>query len=459
VRVALVSPYPPLSSGIADYAAELAPELAAAGAEMTLVHEGRVPPVGEVLARWPALPVRELAAHRDDFDAVLYQLGNSAPHHAEIYRALLAIPGVVVLHEFMLHHLIRALTLDAGRPEEYVEEMRYCAGETGRRAARALLDTHRPVDPWRFPLLERVVDRSRGVLVHSDFARRRVLASRPEARVGVVPFPVDLERGAAPAKGARERARAELGVSAETFLLASFGLVTPHKRLEPALAAFAGLRRERPETRFVVCGEVSRHYDLDALLERVGRDGVEITGRLPRAGFEAWMRACDVAVNLRHPTGGETSASLLRLLALGIPTIVTDAGSFAELPDGVVAKVAVDGAETAQLGALFRRLADDGALRRAIGAAARRYVEEHHEIETTARACLRFLAEAPETPPPAAAPPLGRWDGIDPRIALAASLGSDLADLGLPATVSPLLEELAEILAELGWSPVSESPA
>ncbi len=39
---------------------------------------------------------------------------------------------------------------------------------------------------------------------------------------------------------------------------------------------------------------------------------------------------------LRHPTAGETSASLLRLLGAGRPTLVTATGSFAELPPTIV---------------------------------------------------------------------------------------------------------------------------
>ena len=139
-------------------------------------HEGRVPPADAALARLPSRPVRELPAAAAEFDLVLYHLGNSLPHHADLLDALFAAPGVVVLHEFMLHHLMRERTLAAGDARGYVEEMRYAAGESGRRAAQRLLDTHYPVDVWSFPLFERVVDRSRAVLVHSEFARARIAA-------------------------------------------------------------------------------------------------------------------------------------------------------------------------------------------------------------------------------------------------------------------------------------------
>ena len=58
------------------------------------------------------------------------------------------------------------------------------------------------------------------------------------------------------------------------------------------------------------------------------------------------MAACDVCVNLRSPTMGETSGSVIRQLSLGKPVVVSDVGWFAELPDDVALKVPVDDEET-----------------------------------------------------------------------------------------------------------------
>jgi glycosyltransferase involved in cell wall biosynthesis len=452
VRIAYASPLPPLTSGIADYSAELAPALADAGAELDLWFEGRTPPAGELAARFRCRPVAELGGRANDHDVVLYHLGNSLAHHAGVLEVALERPGVVVLHEFVLHHLFRERTLAAGDGEAYVEEMRYAAGESGRRAARRLLDSHYPVDVWSFPLFERVVDRARAVVVHSGFARRRVLASRPAARVEVAPFPVDLSDLAPADAGARAAARAGLGLCADAFVVACFGFVTPQKRLGPALAAFTRLRARRPEARFLVAGEISPHYDFDALLDEHGRDGVVVTGRIDLARFHAAMRAADVAVNLRHPTGGETSASLMRLLALGVPAIVTRAGSFGELPDGVVAKVAIDECEEELLFELFDRFAAEPERGAAMGRAARRWLESEHALPKAAAAWLGVLARLASAPaPPAAVPPLAPWDGVDPRVALAGSVAADLADLDVADAAA--LEEVAGTLAGLGLAP------
>jgi glycosyltransferase involved in cell wall biosynthesis len=388
---------------------------------------------------------------RERFDAAVYQLGNSAEHHERIYRTLLEHPGIVVLHEYMLHHLVRELTLVRGDAPAYLEEMRYSAGRTGWLAARRLLDTHHPIDVWAYPLFERVVDRSLGVLVHSEFARRRILASRPLARVGRLAFPAPLDRLRPPGAAERSRARRALGLDERAFVVASFGFVTPQKHLEPALAAFRRLRGERPEARFAVVGEISRHYDFEEVLGRTGGDGVLASGRVPLETLHDWMTACDLAVNLRHPTGGETSATLVRLLALARPVVVTAGGSFAEIPDGAVAKVAVAPGEEEQLLALYRALADDPELADALGTAGRRHAEREHAPERAVEAYLEAIraVSAGERRIPAAPPPLAPWPASDARVALLASVGADLADLGLGED-EPGLAGVARALVELG---------
>jgi hypothetical protein len=181
-----------------------------------------------------------------------------------------------------------------------------------------------------------------------------------------------------------------------------------------------------------------------------------VTRRVPLAQFHLSMQACDVAVNLRYPTGGETSASLVRLLASGIPTLVTDVGSFSELPEGVVAKVAMDEHEIDHLEALYGALAADEGLRRAMSGAARRHVETHHALDGAARSLLTALErlDGRTTAPEPAVPPLAPWPQQDPRVALAAGIGAAVADLGLAGDDGEsLLAETAELLAELDWAP------
>ena len=104
------------------------------------------------------------------------------------------------------------------------------------------------------------------------------------------------------------------------------------------------------------------------------------------------MAACDVLVNLRFPTMGETSGSVIRALSLGKPLVVSDVGWFPELPDDVALKVPVDEFEVrdARGRARVRRRARHDEL----GAAARGYVEREHALERVADSYVAALEAA-----------------------------------------------------------------
>jgi len=482
MRIAYWSPLPPVRSGIADYSAELLPALARLMEVELIVPDGWRPAGAAALGGLAAHPERAfpglLAGGR--FDAVLYQLGNNPDYHAAIYRALLAHPGVVALHEYVLHHLVRELTLVAGDAAAYVAEMRYAYGLTGEAVARRCLATGVPLDPWSYPLFERVVDRSLGMLVHNDFTRRRVQASRPLARIAVVPSPFSL--GAPPPPPTPAAARAALGLAPDAFVVASFGFLTAAKRPRVLLRAFARLRRQAPRAVLLLVGEVSPHFDFAAVAADERMDGVTVTGRLDFERFLLYMAAADVAVNLRYPTAGETSGALVRLLGLGKPVIVSRVGAFAEVPEGCCAQVDPDEGEEDLLAAYLARLEADAGLRQAMGENARRWAAAHHSLESTARgyaAALREVAGTAGTAetagaagtagtagiempgmavaaaaPVAAAPfralpPLAPYGEEDLAADLVRSVSAELCDLGVGEDDDEVLGAVAGALAEL----------
>jgi glycosyltransferase involved in cell wall biosynthesis len=108
----------------------------------------------------------------------------------------------------------------------------------------------------------------------------------------------------------------------------------------------------------------------------------------------ALMAACDVCVNLRAPTMGETSGSAIRALSLGKPLVVSDLGWFSELPDAVAARVPVDEREVEALAAVLSALCTRADVRTAMGAAARAHAESEHKLSRVAELYAAALEEA-----------------------------------------------------------------
>ena len=124
MRVAYYSPLPPSRSGIADYSALLLPALSER-IDVTVARPGR-------FRRPPSA------------DVALYQIGNDADAHGWIVEALRRRPGVVVLHDFVLHHLVVGLTFARGDSGGYLAAMEREAGLVGRLLGYAVLDNKIP---------------------------------------------------------------------------------------------------------------------------------------------------------------------------------------------------------------------------------------------------------------------------------------------------------------------------
>jgi glycosyltransferase involved in cell wall biosynthesis len=377
VRIAWFSPLPPTPSGIADYSFELLPFLAE-GAEV----ETFSPSAGRRSVRAPAgIPVldpTDFDRRAGSYDAVFYHLGNN-PFHEFVYRAALRRPGIAVLHEFVLHHLIDHLLFGEGRyemePYERLLVSEY--GEAGPRLAHLhALGAFTEFERFLFPLSGHVARASTAAVVHSRAARDHVLAGSPDMPVHVIPH----HAGRLPPEVAgvtREEARRRLGLAADAFLVGQFGFITRPKQPAAVLGGFARLLERRPDARLVVIGENQLGVGVDWLLRTRGLKGrADLTGYVDMVTFALYLKAVDVVVNLRYPTAGEASGTFTRALAEGRASIVSNLGSFAEYPDQVCLKVEVDGDQAEQVGDHLIRLAEDPPFKTEMEERARRYASQ-----------------------------------------------------------------------------------
>src|SRR5438128_11761735 len=108
MSIAWFSPLPPIRSGVAAYSAELLPHL-----ERTLT-----------INRFDEARAHDFvwSHRRAPYDLVVYQLGK-APCHDYLWAYLAASPGLVVLHDALLHHARAPRLLSAQRADDYRREL------------------------------------------------------------------------------------------------------------------------------------------------------------------------------------------------------------------------------------------------------------------------------------------------------------------------------------------------
>jgi glycosyltransferase involved in cell wall biosynthesis len=355
VRVAYYSPQPSSRSGIADYSALLLPALRER-VDVVLAEPGKRAPAADV---------------------ALYHIGNDPDAHGWIVDALRKRRGLVVLHEYVLHHLIAGITIGRGDGRGYLDAMERELGVAGRLLGLGVLDNLLPLlwetQPERFPLAGTILDRADGLIVHSGYVAQNVRAAGYQGRLWRIPHPAWPMAGIEPATD----------VTGDP-LIGCFGFLNMNKRIPQLLEAFAALRRSLPGARLLLAGASGERFDLSRRLERLGlTEGVERLDYVPEERMWSLMAACDVLVNLRYPTMGETSGSVIRGLSLGKPLVVSDIGWFAELPDDVVLKVPADEFEVATLQAALAFAAEHAD---ALGRAAKGYVEREHALPRVANA-------------------------------------------------------------------------
>ncbi len=206
---------------------------------------------------------------------------------------------------------------------------------------------------WRL-FLWLAAHRSRLILADSEATRSDFLRYYrvPQSRVRVVPLGVDPAFFVLARERRPERDR--------PFILC-VSTLHPHKNLDRLLAAFAQVRRSRPEVRLVVAG--LRGFHARAVEQRVAELGlemsVELTGWIPREQLYELYRAASAFV---YPSEFEGfGLPVLEALAAGLPAACSNIEPLASLAGG--AALLFDPRSEDEMAASLLRLIEDEDLR------------------------------------------------------------------------------------------------
>lgn len=360
MKVGFFSPMPPARTGVADYSSMLLPLLRSLGSVEIALEKCDVP---------------------------LYHVGNNALHR-EIYQRALARPGVVVLHDAVLQHLLLGM-LDA---DEYVNEFVYNYGEASRDLGRQLWE-HRARSGadaryFSYPMLKRIATVSRAVIVHNPAAAALVREHAPQ--VEVVEIPHVFQRPALPSPKDVQRFRVSLGLAPKTLLIGAFGHQRETKRLTVLLRAFE--KAACADARLLVSGEfVSAEFE-NAIAPLLRDASVIRTGYLPESEFWRYAAAVDLCINLRYPSAAETSGIAIRMMGLGKPVVLTAGEALARIPSNACLRLDVGPEEERMLAGYITWLAGNREAAREIGRRAAAHVGECHDPQKVAREYWNVLA-------------------------------------------------------------------
>ncbi len=387
----MVTPLPPEMTGIAEYVAILLPALSL-HFDIDLYTSADLGELDALKARHAIHHFSALEANRDRYDQVIYQFGNS-PFHSHMVDLLDQVPGVVVLHDFYLSSMLAHMDLHEGHPGLFRQELLRSHGEDAQVAL--LLQ-----GPWEtakhYPASRRIIERAKGVLVHSQHAGEMRDAFYPTLEQGQwiqVPMPQPAVRSLSAAE--RQAVRTRLGFAPSDFVVISLGFLADTKLNHVLLEALSDTRLSGDAALHVVfvgANDAGEYGQL--LLQQINglpnHERIRITGFVADSAYADYLMAADCAVQLRTRSRGETSKAVHDCMSYGLPIVVNDYGAFHELPAETLIRIsaAPSGPELADALLSLR----NNPLRRAVlGMLAKHHMAAGHLAHHVAAAYARAL--------------------------------------------------------------------
>ncbi len=389
MKINWFSPLLPARTDIAHYTARILPALESS-AQITLwTHQpewdrelenhARVRRIDLRRPPWPEL---------NQADVNFYNIGNNPLYHGAIWQVSLQQPGIVVLHDFHLHHFFDGLYRAQWRDlKGYMNVMGFYYGEEGRRSAReSYMNQGRDIDRMAqlYPLTRLALRNAFGVVTHTREAYED-LRSETSLLAAYAPLPF----AARDVRRERPAKRDE----AQSFRLIVFGHIGRNRRLDALLDALSH-HPARDRFRLDIYGEVEEMSRLRSRIRKLElKKLVHVHGFVPEAELERALAEADLAVNLRYPTVGEASGSQLRIWAHQLPALVTRIGWYGTLPPDVVAHVRPEH-EVADISEHLSALVNDPARFAAMGERGLEMLEREHAPLDYVRTLLELAREA-----------------------------------------------------------------
>lgn len=377
MKIAYFSPIHPQISGISQYSKELLLELRKY-ANVDLFLDKNIEPVEpEIIKkfRYFCYVDFEKMAKTENYDAILYHIGNN-PLHEYIYWSSLRYPGITVLHDYVLHPFIKCITLDKGKIIHYFIEILYAyPNKIVNLIKKVIIEGPNSINVLEYPLNERILRTSKKVIVHSKYVKSLL---KRYSNVCYIPH------GRNPVEYSENdivRNKISLSLNNEDLLISIFGFMNPNKRIDVVIRVFNRLQNEFSNIRLLLVGLI----DSD-IIEKIKdkSEKIDIIGYVPEDVYYRYLTISDIIINLRYPTMGETSGTLLDAMAFGKPVIVSNVGSYKETPDNCCWKVDLDENEEELLYQFLRELISNRELREIMGKNGKEFIKRNNNWEKIA---------------------------------------------------------------------------
>lgn len=274
------------------------------------------------------------------YDYIIYNIGNNPECHGYIYEACLQHPGMVILHDFILYYLFVGYYQPKGIlyakvfQEEGIEEF--------VKLKRAIKDNHTNLLEQKnlaeyFPFNSELIRSGNKIMVHSWYSYNKLLESGIIAKENIAKINMIPQIDTASHIVSRNDLLKKYHIPEDAIIISSFGYIAPTKMNHVVCDVVNKLSKKiEQKICYVMVGEgdyVNSYVDTNIIIK---------TGYVDLDEFNSFITCSDLIINLRHPSMGETSAAMLRILQKGKVCIINAGGWFSELPEDCVIRVKLE---------------------------------------------------------------------------------------------------------------------
>ena len=392
-KIAVVTPWPDQQTGIANYVYNLVPYLSRyfyidIFIDNTIENECQFRPnsYGNIYG------IKELDSRHDDYEQILYQIGNNSSFHTGVYNYLKKYPGIVEIHDFILQPFFYHSYFLKKQYHIFREAMEQGYGEEGLDYFRNLKDGNTQNKNFRFPMSHSVSRVAKKTILHNHWSSEQ-MGDRED--VFLVPLPCydrfDVDPAAV--ESIKENFLKKFNIQGGEAVIGCFGFINENKRPDKIISAIEKLIKKNLKLKLVFFGESNVVGMNDIIRQKNLEDTVHITGYVAYDEYAVGLELCDIVVNLRYPSMGEASGTLCEAFKYGKPVLVSDVSQYTEYPDEVCWKVPVGRYEVDVMEKMLEYLIVHEDVRNALGNNAKAYADTVLSPERIAKLYHNVICE------------------------------------------------------------------
>ena len=318
MNIAMLAPGPSDKSGISEYTYDLCNNLS----NYSFIDYFTNRNICNVTGNFKYYNIRDINYKK--YDSIICHMGNNINYHSWIYEFLKKKECIVQIHDIVLHHFIYEycrLNQNNSLIQDYRTILTKWYGlelteeimSKKKDQFSSFLYSDKIIN---FPLFEEVLQYSSKIIVHSKYSYNKIKKIFPNKNVFYFKQLYNLSKN----KKKKQNKKLRIGL---------FGTFSKYKCTTDVLNALKSYRK----IEICLCGDINNE-----IKEQIKKLEIKVisTGFTSTKIFNENISNCELIINLRNPTMGETSAVASKALQYGTPLIVSDCGWYKELPQFIL---------------------------------------------------------------------------------------------------------------------------